>query len=262
MPPNILGFYLPPCSGCDVQAGVWFERYTPETPPFRVGFAEPEEDDVIPVEGEEGNMLGKLLQQQTKILAQLAASPKWSSDPLSASAAEEEDSKAPGVGGMAAGSSATIEGTVPEAAQSGLRACPRTARCCRAEDRADGQLQLCDCHSEEVVALIALALVFCEQVANESGHTRLAWLLSCRDDPPFSAVEQHRAPRAEIPQGMLSATHLAYLKDVDSIQDRAAKARNPRIPGPTKATDPSNPKGGGRNRSQKSQHAGTKEPAA
>ena len=31
-------------------------------------------------------------------------------------------------------------------------------------------------------------------VANESGQTRLAWLLTCLDDPPFAMVEARRAP--------------------------------------------------------------------
>ena len=66
-------------------------------------------------------------------------------------------------------------------------------------------------------------LVFCEQAANEQGHTRLAWLLTCREDPPFAVVEQRKAPRAEVPHGMPAdprwiATQLDYLRDVETIQ--------------------------------------------
>ena len=51
----------------------------------------------------------------------------------------------------------------------------------------------------EVASLIARALVFCKPVANEPGQTRLAWLLTCLDNPPFAMVEARRAPRSEVP---------------------------------------------------------------
>ncbi|CAE7362816.1 unnamed protein product, partial [Symbiodinium necroappetens] len=70
----------------------------------------------------------------------------------------------------------------------------------------------------EMISLLALGLVFAEQVANEQGHTRLGWLLTGRQDPPFAQVEQRRAPRPEVPHGMLAdprwiAANLAYLRD-------------------------------------------------
>ena len=78
-------------------------------------------------------------------------------------------------------------------------------------------------NQEELLSLLSLGLVFCEQAANEQGHTRLAWLLTCREDPPFAVVEQRKAPRAEVPHGMPAdprwiATQLDYLRDVETIQ--------------------------------------------
>ena len=89
--------------------------------------------------------------------------------------------------------------------------------------------------SDELLGLLALGLVFCEQVASEHGHTRLAWLLTCREDPTFALVEQRKAPRAELPHGHLSdprwvAAQLGYLKDVDAIQERTNKSHLTRPP--------------------------------
>ena len=79
--------------------------------------------------------------------------------------------------------------------------------------------------AQEMVALIALGLVFAEQVANEQGHTRLGWLLTGRADPPFALVEQRKAPRSEVPHSMLAdprwvTADLAYLRDADLISER------------------------------------------
>ncbi|CAE7560174.1 SUF4 [Symbiodinium sp. CCMP2592] len=89
-------------------------------------------------------------------------------------------------------------------------------------------------HQEELLSLLSLGLVFCEQAANEQGHTRLAWLLTCREDPPFAVVEQRKAPRAEVPHGMLAdprwiATQLGYLRDVETIQDRTQRSHHQQL---------------------------------
>ena len=199
--------------------------------------------------------------QQTKILSQLTASATKSSDPLhllgGSGGGGDDETKVAGVRGMAARQLLKEQFQKhPERVYQKVR--ERLAQARRKASPVDLEARdmflhfqetvplgnyktltylaflLCDAweaieqnRSADVCALISLGLIFCEQVANEQGHTRLAWLLTCREDPPFSIVEQRKAPRAEVPHGMLSdprwvATQLGYLKDVDLIQDRTA----------------------------------------
>ena len=106
---------------------------------------------------------------------------------------------------------------------------------------------------DEVASVIARGLMFCEQVANESGQTRLAWLLTCLDDPPFALVEARKAPRAEVPHGQLSeprwiAAQLGYLRDAQLIQERnqATHHQAPPFSAPAPQANPGNPKGKGK----------------
>ena len=76
--------------------------------------------------------------------------------------------------------------------------------------------------------------------------------------PPFAVVEQRKAPRAEVPHGMLSdprwvATQLGYLRDVETIQERTQKSHGQQ-PG-ARATSPDAPKGRGRRGGKNQQEA-------
>ena len=106
---------------------------------------------------------------------------------------------------------------------------------------------------DEVASVIARGLMFCEQVANESGQTRLAWLLTCLEDPPFALVEARKAPRAEVPHGQLSeprwiAAQLGYLRDAQLIQERtqATHHQAPPFSAPAPQANSGNPKGKGK----------------
>ncbi|OLQ08922.1 hypothetical protein AK812_SmicGene7498 [Symbiodinium microadriaticum] len=109
---------------------------------------------------------------------------------------------------------------------------------------------------DEVASIIARGLVFCEQVANESGHTRLAWLLTCLDDPPLALVESRKAPRAEVPHGMLAdprwiAAQLGYLRD-------AQQERTSAVHGQPTTAPPNHPEGPkSRGKRGKGAHEGT-----
>ena len=253
-------------------------------PTFDIGSedAEEEKDDVgAGAEGSDAQILSKLLVQQTKILSQLTASATKSSDPLhllgGSGGGGDDETKVAGVRGMAARQLLKEQFQKhPERVYQKVR--ERLAQARRKASPVDLEARdmflhfqetvplgnyktltylaflLCDAweaieqnRSADVCALISLGLIFCEQVANEQGHTRLAWLLTCREDPPFSIVEQRKAPRAEVPHGMLSdprwvATQLGYLKDVDLIQDRTAKAHHPK--NPNHASNQDEPPGG------------------
>ncbi|OLP77818.1 hypothetical protein AK812_SmicGene42084 [Symbiodinium microadriaticum] len=237
---------------------------------------------------EGGKLLGQLLSQQTAILSQLAASAQKAKDPLhllGSGSSSEEGAKFPGVRGMAARQLLHEQFQKnPLAVYHGVR--DRLAQARRKTSASELEARdmflhfqevvplgnyktltylsflLCDMweaidrnNSEELMALVSLGLVFCEQVANEQGHTRLAWLLTCREDPPFSQVEARRAPRSEVPHGALSdprwvAAQLAYLRDVDQIQDRTFKSQLPpnNSQANGQAADDQGPKGKGRRR--------------
>ena len=204
-----------------------------------------------------GKLLGQLLNQQTKILAQLAASARKSTDPmhLLGAGSSDDGAKLPGVRGMAARqllkdqfqrNPLAIHTSVKERLAQ-VRRCssvaevePRDMFLHFQETVPLGNFKtltylaflMCDMwesiehgRSEELMSLVALGLVFCEQVAHEQGQTRLAWLLTCREDPPFSLVETRKAPRSEVPHGALSdprwvTAQLAYLRDVEQIQEK------------------------------------------
>ncbi|CAE7761674.1 unnamed protein product, partial [Symbiodinium necroappetens] len=224
----------------------------------------------------------------TAILSQLAASAQKAKDPLhllGSGSSSEEGAKFPGVRGMAARQLLREQFQKnPLAVYHGVR--DRLAQARRKTSASELEARdmflhfqevvplgnyktltylsflLCDMweaidrnNSEELMALVSLGLVFCEQVANEQGHTRLAWLLTCREDPPFSQVEARRAPRSEVPHGALSdprwvAAQLAYLRDVDQIQDRTFKSQLPpnNSQANGQAADDQGPKGKGRRR--------------
>ena len=155
------------------------------------------------------NFLENLLAQQTQILTQLAANSSKAQDPLSllsGSAGSEEDSKLTGVKGMAARQLLREQfqkhpGNVYKRVRERLAQARRKPSVTALEPRDMfyrfqetvplGNYKtltylaflLCDAwealesgHVEQVTALVSLGLVFCEQVANEQGHTRLAWL--------------------------------------------------------------------------------------
>ena len=92
--------------------------------------------------------------------------------------------------------------------------------------------------TEHLRALVGLTAVFAEQAAYDSGGLRLAHLLTCADEPPFAQTELHRAPRTEFPHAQLAeprwvATQLAYLRDIEAIQEKSGKyARSPKPPDP------------------------------
>ena len=77
-------------------------------------------------------------------------------------------------------------------------------------------------------ALVGLLAVFVEQAAFDNGGLRLAHLLTCAEDPPGSQTELHRAPRSEHACAQLAdpkwvATQLAYLRDVETMQEKSNK---------------------------------------
>ncbi|CAE7245675.1 SUF4 [Symbiodinium sp. CCMP2456] len=240
-----------------------------------------EADGAEGVEGE--GVLQKLLVQQTAILAQLAASTRKSSDPLhqllSSTGGADEDLKLPGVKGMAARqlvrehfqrSPTLVYNKVKERLAQARRKPgvgdlePRDMYLHFQETVPLGSFKtltyvsflLCTAweamengRGDEVASIIARGLVFCEQVANEAGHTRLAWLLTCLDDPPFALVESRRAPRAEVPHGMLSdprwiAAQLGYLRDAQLIQERTSAVHGQQTTAPPNTPD--GPKGRGK----------------
>ena len=215
--------------------------------------ADAEEDDEAEPEADvgEAGMLAKLLAQQTKILGQLASSSRKQADPLQnllgGGGSSEEDPKVPGVRGMAARQLLREQFAAhPEKVIAKIRerlAAARRKDVSSLEPR-DMYLHfqetvplgsyktltyfaflLAECweaaekgQAQDMVALVGLGLVFAEQVANEQGHTRLGWLLTGRADPPFALVEQRKAPRSEVPHGMLAdprwvTANLAYLRD-------------------------------------------------
>ena len=264
-----------------------------------------EEADANEDVGDEGSALARVLSQQTKLLAALVSSTtKKASDPLSilGGGGTDEETKVPGIRGMAARQLLKdqihkdplkvyhkVRERLAQARRKGSTAAlePRDMFYHFQDVVPLGHYKtltyfaflLCDAweameqgRSEEVMSLISLSLVFAEQVANEGGATRLGWLLTFRDDPPFSLVEQRRAPRSEVPHGLLAdprwvTANLAYLKDVESIQDRTAKSHQQHLqqqPGssstPT-APGPGEQKGGrGGKRGQRGRE--TPEPAA
>ncbi|CAE7640549.1 unnamed protein product [Symbiodinium sp. CCMP2592] len=212
--------------------------------------------------GDPSDPLTRLLAQQTKILMQLT---KKSRDPLHgllSGSAAEDDSKLPGVKGMAARQLMVEQFAAhPDRVVLQVRARLATAR-----RKTIQELQPRDMYyhfaetvplgsyktltyfppgrdAAEMISLLALGLVFAEQVANEQGHTRLGWLLTGRQDPPFAQVEQRRAPRAEVPHGMLAdprwiAANLAYLRDADLISERTSRSQQlpstPATPSPAR----------------------------
>ena len=256
---------------------------------------EEELDDAEPEDAaDQGDVLSRLLAQQTKILTQLA---KKSRDPLHgllSGSAAEDDSKLPGVKGMAA-RQLMIEQFAAHPDRVVLQV---RARLAAARRKSVSELEPRDMYyhfaetvplgtyktltyfsfllaemweaaergqAAEMISLLALGLVFAEQVANEQGHTRLGWLLTGRQDPPFAQVEQRRAPRPEVPHGMLAdprwiAANLAYLRDSDLISERTNKSQQPPAAPSNPNANRDDPKGKGR-RGQRKQE-GNGEPSS
>ena len=184
-----------------------------------------EDDDEAEPEADvrEGGMLAKLFTQQTKILGQLASSSRKQADPLQnllgGGGSNEEDPEVPGVRGMAARQPLKVRAKVRERLATARRKDvsslePRDMYLHFQETVPWGSFKtltyfaflLAECweaaekgQAQDMVALVALGLVFAEQVANEQGHTRLGWLLTGRADPPFAPVEQRKAPEVRGP---------------------------------------------------------------
>lgn len=76
--------------------------------------------------------------------------------------------------------------------------------------------------------LVCLMAVFVEQAVYDGGSLKMAHLLTALEDPPFSMTELHKVARSEFPHAQLAdprwiATNLAFLKDLEGIQDKSAK---------------------------------------
>jgi hypothetical protein len=84
---------------------------------------------------------------------------------------------------------------------------------------------------------IALGAVFAEQVSVEGGaRYQLGWLLTGLEEPPFATTSQRKPKPGQSPHGRLVeaqwvAAQLAYLKDLDVMQERLRKQRGPEGPG-------------------------------
>ena len=249
-----------------------------------------EEDEDVPGAGAddgEASALARVLVQQTQILNQLS---KKSSDPLQSllggGGGGDDEAKIPGVRGMAARQLLREQFAAhPERVVAKVR--ERLALARRKGSVAELEPRDMYLHFQETVplgtfktltyfsflmaemweaaernqgaelmSLLALGLVFAEQVANEQGHTRLGWLLTGRPDPPFSIVEQRRAPRPELPHGMLAdprwvTAQLAYLRDADLISERTTKVHLNLTPQGGQQGQDDGTKGPGRGRGRK-----------
>lgn len=76
--------------------------------------------------------------------------------------------------------------------------------------------------------LVCLMAVFVEQAVYDGGSLKMAHLLTTLEDPPFSMTELRKVGRGEFPHAQLAdprwiATNLAFLKDLEGIQDKSAK---------------------------------------
>eukprot|EP00438_Fugacium_kawagutii_P034823 Skav235156 [mRNA] locus=scaffold1923:114352:116618:- [translate_table: standard] len=90
--------------------------------------------------------------------------------------------------------------------------------------------------------LSLLLAVFVEQAAFDGGSLRLAHLLTGLEDPPFAQTELHKVPRSDLAHGALSdpkwvTTQLQFLKDIDSIQEKAGKYGRPAPHRPSEPAD-------------------------
>ena len=83
---------------------------------------------------------------------------------------------------------------------------------------------------------IALGSVFAEQVSVEGGAKfQLGWLLTGLEEPPFAMTSQRKPKAGQTPHGKLVeaqwvAAQLAYLRDLDLMQERLRKQRGPDAP--------------------------------
>ena len=93
---------------------------------------------------------------------------------------------------------------------------------------------------------VALGAVFAEQVSVEGGSRyQLGWLLTGLEEPPFATTSQRKphpgvAPHGKLVEPQWVAAQLAYLKDLDVMQERLKKQ---------KATEPGG-KGGGKDKKE------------
>ena len=82
---------------------------------------------------------------------------------------------------------------------------------------------------EELYTLIALAAVFVEQVAIDSGRCQVAWMLTGLQSPCWTATMKNNQrmndePFASLADARWMAANLAYLKDLDWFTQRQAAA--------------------------------------
>ena len=83
---------------------------------------------------------------------------------------------------------------------------------------------------------VALGAVFAEQVSVEGGSRyQLGWLLTGLEEPPFATTQQRKPQAGGTPHGRLVeaqwvAAQLAYLKDLDVMQERLRKQKAPEGP--------------------------------
>ena len=95
-------------------------------------------------------------------------------------------------------------------------------------------------------AQVALLAVYLEQVAVDGGRHQLGWLLTGLPNPPFQLVQVHSQRAQEDPVGFLGdprwiAANLAYLKDVDYLEQRTRQVAKAPPPGEHLAAPPRTP---------------------
>lgn len=89
---------------------------------------------------------------------------------------------------------------------------------------------------DELRMSVALGNVFTEQVATEGGAKyQLGWLLTNLQEPPFGTTTQHRprpgtAPHGRLVEAQWVAAQLAYLRDLDLMNERIRKQAPPHGP--------------------------------
>lgn len=213
-----------------------------------------------------GNTLERLLASQTKLLEKLVASKTQQSDPLAilgSNAPEGDDApKASGVKGIAArqvlmdsfrkhpnkvvslfrerlalarrkASAQEVEPrdlwwhfqeTVPLGSHRTLTYLAFiSAAMFEAQERRDfARLQM----------LVVLQACFIEQAAYDGGALKLAHLITCLEEPPWGQTELRKSVKMDLPHGQLSdprwiATQLAFMRDLDNMQDKSTKLAKP-----------------------------------
>ena len=79
-----------------------------------------------------------------------------------------------------------------------------------------------------------MGLVFCEQVAVDSGKYELAWLLTGLQKPPFHLIEKNTKtydqPYGQLVDARWMGINLHFLKDIDYLEQRARLHQQQRTP--------------------------------